>query len=98
RANPEHWTRLLKAIGRDELVGDSRYDTNQARRARAAEHDEIIAQWTRHQTKEERMKIIGQAGGPPGAVFDTLELMNVPSLAQRGIMQEVQHPTTGKYK
>ena len=31
RANPEHWTRLLKAIGREDLVGDPRYDTNQAR-------------------------------------------------------------------
>jgi formyl-CoA transferase len=44
------------------------------------------------------MKIIGEAGVPAGAVFDTLELMNDPSLAERGIMQDVEHPTTGKYK
>ena len=44
------------------------------------------------------MKIIGEAGVPAGAVFDTLELMNDPSLTQRGIMQDVEHPTTGKYK
>ena len=98
RANPEHWTRLLKAIGRDDLVGDPRYDTNQARSQRAAEVDEIIAQWTRQHSKEEAMKIIGAAGVPAGAVFDTLELMNDPSLTQRGIMQVVQHPTTGAVK
>ncbi len=98
RANPEHWTRLLKAIGREDLVGDARYDTNQARSGRAAEVDEIIAQWTRQHSKEEAMKIIGHAGVPAGAVFDTLELMNDPSLAERGIMQDVEHPTTGKYK
>ena len=98
RANPEHWTRLLKAIGRDDLVGDPRYDTNQARSQRAAEVDEIIAQWTRQHSKEEAMKIIGAAGVPAGAVFDTLELMNDPSLTQRGIMQVVQHPTTGALK
>jgi crotonobetainyl-CoA:carnitine CoA-transferase CaiB-like acyl-CoA transferase len=98
RANPEHWTRLLKVIGREDLVGDPRYDTNQARSARAPEVDEIIAQWTRQHSKEEAMKIIGQAGVPAGAVFDTLELMNDPSLAERGIMQDVEHPTTGKYK
>jgi formyl-CoA transferase len=98
RANPEHWTRLLKVIGRDDLVGDPRYDTNQARSGRAAEVDEIIAQWTRQHTKEDAMRIIGQAGVPAGAVFDTLELMNDPSLAERGIMQEVEHPTTGTYK
>jgi len=98
RANPEHWTRLLKAIGRDDLVGDPRYDTNQARSQRAAEVDEIIAQWTRQHSKEDAMKIIGAAGVPAGAVFDTLELMNDPSLTQRGIMQVVQHPTTGAVK
>ena len=96
RANPEHWTRLLRAIGRDDLVGDSRYDTNQARSARAAEVDELIAQWTRQHTKEEAMKIIGEAGVPAGAVFDTLELMKDRSLAERGIMQTIEHPTTGK--
>ncbi len=96
RANPEHWTRLLKAIGRDDLVGDPRYDTNQARSTRAAEVDEIIAQWTRQHSKEDAMKIIGQAGVPAGAVFDTLELMNDPSLAERGIMQKIKHPTTGE--
>jgi formyl-CoA transferase len=97
RANPEHWTRLLKVIGRDDLVGDPRYDTNQARSERAAEVDELIATWTRQHTKQEAMKIIGEAGVPAGAVFDTVELMNDPSLAERGILQNVEHPTTGRY-
>jgi crotonobetainyl-CoA:carnitine CoA-transferase CaiB-like acyl-CoA transferase len=35
---------------------------------------------------------------PAGAVFDTLELMNDPSLAERGIMQTFQHPTSGAVK
>jgi crotonobetainyl-CoA:carnitine CoA-transferase CaiB-like acyl-CoA transferase len=43
RADPEHWTRLLKVIGREDLVGDSHYDTNQPRSQHAAEVDEIIA-------------------------------------------------------
>ena len=98
RANPEHWTRLLKAIGREDLVGDKRYDTNQARSERAAEVDEIIAGWTRQHTKEEAMRIIGEAGVPAGAVFDTVELMADPSLAERGIMQTIDLPTTGKVK
>jgi formyl-CoA transferase len=98
RANPEHWQRLLKVIGREDLKGDERYETQNARSQRAAEVDEIIAQWTRRHSKEEAMKLIGEAGVPAGAVFDTVELMNDPSLAERGIMQNVEHPTTGKYK
>src|SRR6516162_1965966 len=98
RANPEHWTRLLKVIGREDLIGDPRYDTIAARGERAAEVDEIISEWTRRHSKEEAMRIIGEAGVPAGAVFDTLELLNDPSLAERGIIQTVEHPTTGAYK
>src|SRR5260370_18535410 len=47
RSNPEHWSRLLQSIGPEDLVGDPRYYTNQARSARAADGDEIIGQWTR---------------------------------------------------
>src|SRR6516162_1016250 len=98
RANPEHWQRLLKVIGREDLSGDARYDTQVARSQRGAEVDEIIAGWTRQHTKEEAMTLFGAAGVPAGAVFDTLELMNDPSFAERGIMQTIDHPTTGKVK
>jgi formyl-CoA transferase len=98
RANPEHWQRLLKAIGREDLSGDARYDTQAARTERPAEVDEIIAAWTRQHTKEEAMTLIGAAGVPAGAVFDTLELMNDASFTKRGIMQTIDHPTTGKVK
>jgi crotonobetainyl-CoA:carnitine CoA-transferase CaiB-like acyl-CoA transferase len=98
RANPDHWRRLLKAIEREDLIGDARYDTGPARGQRAAEVDELIAAWTREHSKEEVMKVIGDAGVPAGAVFDTLELMNDPSLAERGIMQTIKHPTTGEVK
>ena len=98
RANPEHWRRLMKVIGREDLIGDARYDTQDARSQHAAEVDEIIAAWTRGQSKEDAMKLIGAAGVPAGAVFDTVELMNEPSLVERGIMQTIEHPTTGKVK
>jgi formyl-CoA transferase len=98
RANPEHWQRLLKVLGREELAGDARYDTQAARAERSAEVDQIIAAWTRRHTKEECMRLIGAAGVPAGAVFDTLELMNDASFDRRGIMQTIDHPTTGKVK
>jgi crotonobetainyl-CoA:carnitine CoA-transferase CaiB-like acyl-CoA transferase len=98
RANPEHWQRLLKVIGREDLKGDERYDSQQARSQRPAEVDEIIAAWTRQHSKQEAMQLFGAAGVPAGAVFDTLELMHDPSFAERGIMQTGDHPSTGKVK
>ena len=71
RANPEHWRRLLGVIGREDLIGDPRYDSPAARAERAAEVNEMIAAWTRRHTKHEAMEIIGAAGIPAGAVLDT---------------------------
>ena len=31
RGNPQHWPRLLEAIGRKDLIGDPRYETQDAR-------------------------------------------------------------------
>src|SRR6059058_4738993 len=55
RANPEHWPRLLKLVGREDLIGDARYDTPEARLEREAEVDEIVAGWTKQRTKHEAM-------------------------------------------
>jgi formyl-CoA transferase len=97
RANPEHWRRLLKIVGREDLIGDPRFETPEARGEREAEVDEIIANWTRQHGKVEAMKAIGAAGVPAGAVHDTLELHNDPSFVERGILQTVNHPA-GPYK
>ena len=94
----QRWQRLLRVMGREDLSGDERFDTQAARSERAAEVDEIIANWTRQHTKDEAMKRIGEAGVPAGAVFDTLELMNDASLSDRAILQTTQHPTTGEVK
>jgi crotonobetainyl-CoA:carnitine CoA-transferase CaiB-like acyl-CoA transferase len=98
RANPDHWDRLLKLIGREDLIGDARYATPMDRLQREREVDAIIAEWTRQHTKQDAMQMIGSAGIPAGAVLDTMELRNDPSFEQRGIMQVMHHPLHGDFK
>jgi crotonobetainyl-CoA:carnitine CoA-transferase CaiB-like acyl-CoA transferase len=98
RANPTHWHNLLKVIGHPELIGDERYDTPAARAEREEEIDAMIAAWACQHDKREAMRILGSAGVPAGAVYDTMELQNEPSFEQRGIMQTIDHPTSGKFK
>ena len=98
RGNPQHWPRLLEAIGRKDLIGDPRYETRTARSEREAEVDAIITEWTRKRDKYEAMRLLGAGGVPAGAVRDTLELLNDPDFEARGIMQTVQHPTNGPFK
>ena len=98
RANPDHWDRLLKLVGREDLIGDPRYGTPADRVEREAEVDAIIAAWTRQHTKHEAMNAVGNAGIPAGAVLDTMELQNDATFEQRGIMQTIHHPTHGDFK
>src|SRR5689334_1613783 len=89
----DHWHRLLKVLGREELIGNPDYDTPKARGERIAEINTMVTDWTRRRDKHEAMRIIGGAGVPAGAVLDTMELMNEPSFTERGILQTAQHPT-----
>ncbi|MBV9784535.1 MAG: CoA transferase [Acidisphaera sp.] len=98
RTNPEHWRRLLGVIGREDLIGDPRYETGLARSQHEAEVDALIAEWTRGRDKREAMRLIGAAGVPAGAVLDTKELQDDPSLEERRIMQVMQHPRAGAFK
>ena len=97
RANPEHWSRLMKLIGREELIDDPRFATGDLRVKNEKELDAIIGEWTRQHDKREAMERLIAVGVPSGAVFDTMELLNEPSFEERGIFQTVHHHN-GDYK
>jgi formyl-CoA transferase len=97
RANPEHWSRLMKLIGREELIDDPRFATGDLRVKNEKELDAIIGEWTRQHDKREAMEKLIAVGVPSSAVFDTMELQNEPSFEERGIMQVVHH-RQGDYK
>jgi crotonobetainyl-CoA:carnitine CoA-transferase CaiB-like acyl-CoA transferase len=98
RANPDHWRRLLKVIGREDLIGNERFETPAARVDHADEVNTMIADWTKRHTKQECMEIIGAAGVPAGAVLDTMELYNDQTFEQRGIFQTIEHPRNGTFR
>jgi crotonobetainyl-CoA:carnitine CoA-transferase CaiB-like acyl-CoA transferase len=98
RTNPLHWRRLLEVIGRKDLIGDPRFDTAVARLEHERDVDDMISAWTRQHDKREAMRILGDAGVPAGAVFDTMELTDDPDFERRGIMQTMRHPAAGAFK
>lgn len=97
RAINTHWERLLKTIGREDLLDDERFATPQARNDNIAEVDAIIAPWTAERTKYEVMETLGKAGVPAGAVFDTWELSHDPSLQEREVFVTVDHADRGPF-
>src|SRR5260370_3457321 len=98
RTNPVHWRRLLEVIGRKDLSGDPRFAAAAARLKHEPEVDAMIVAWTRQHDKREAMRVLGGAGVPAGAIFDTMELTEDADFEQRGIMQTMEHPTIGPFK
>jgi len=98
RAGNRHWERLLDVIGRPELKGDPRF-TDPERRARHCDAvDGMISDWTLRYDKREAMRILGEAGVPCSAVFDTLELTEDADLNRREAIVTVDHPVRGRFK
>ncbi len=96
RANEEHWRRLARIIGREDLIDDPNLQDPSARYEARDIVNTAITDWTMQHTKEEVMQQVAGAGVPCGAVFNTLELMHDPDLHARGIMTKIEHPQRGE--
>ncbi len=95
RANNTHWHRLLSVIGREDLNDDTRFSTPQSRVQNVSDVNAMISAWTIQHSKHDVMSILGKAGVPAGAVLDTKELSDDPSLRDRGMFVTVEHPERG---
>jgi formyl-CoA transferase len=98
RAANHHWERLLDVIGRPEARSDPRFKDPAVRASHYADVDEIVSEWTRRYTKHEAMRILGEAGVPCSAIFDTAELTQDPNLLERGAIVELDHPQRGRFR
>jgi formyl-CoA transferase len=96
-AQQQMWHPLLRAMGREDLVGDPRYETGEARWQRRAEVDALVEAWTSKRSKHDVMKILAGAGVPCGACLDTGEVLTDAHLRAREMIVEVEHPVRGRY-
>src|SRR5262249_13390314 len=90
-----HWQRLLKLIGREDLLNDPRYLTGKDRSAHRSEVDALVSAWCEQRTKIEAMEAVQRAGVPAGAVLDMRELSTDPRLRKRGTFATIEHPRRG---
>src|SRR5688500_14665004 len=91
------WHPLLRAIGRDDLVGDARYETAEARWQRKDEVNAVVQAWTEKRSKHAVMTILAGAGVPCGACLDTAEVLRDPHLRARAKIVEAANPVRGPF-
>jgi len=89
------WSGLLRAIGRTDLDGDSRFATPYHRFQHRDEVDAIVAAWSRERDKREASDILNAAGVPAGPVLDTEDLLHDEGMFRSGFLAHVAHPIRG---
>src|SRR2546428_13243262 len=96
--NPEMWRAFATAIGREDLLTDSRCKDAKTRWENRDWLNDIIRGWTSARTKQDVMAVLGKAGVPCGAVLDTGEILDDPPLNARGQITTIDHPTRGRFR
>ena len=91
-----HFRGLAEAMGRPAWAEDSRFATDEGRRAHAVEIADRIAQWTRRLPKHEAAETLRKQGVPAAAVNDVRDALEEPHLQARGSFQRVRHPVIGE--
>ena len=91
------WHALLRTIGRDDLIEDPIYSDPTNHPEAAEEINDIIESWTMQHTKQEAMRILGEAGVPCSACFNADDIYNDPHLHERGMIVSYDHPERGRF-
>jgi formyl-CoA transferase len=93
---PRMWQALCEAIGHPELTDDARFAQPAGRFNHQTELHAIIEGWTLQRDKQEVMRVLGEAGVPVSATYDTAQVFNDPHLIARDFFKKVPHPEKGE--
>ena len=92
------WKSLLKVMGREDLLEDSRFQTNVDRSANTYIVDEIVTSWTSEKKKLDIADALIEAHVPHAPVNTIAEVADDPHLKYREMIREIEHPKEGKIK
>ncbi|HZD67116.1 MAG TPA: CoA transferase, partial [Acidimicrobiales bacterium] len=95
---PQVWEPLLRKIGREDLLGNPDYDTPEARLPRLEEIWEMVENWTMTRTKWEAFQELNDINVPCGPIFNTGDLIEDDTLADNGMIVEVDHVKRGRFR
>jgi CoA:oxalate CoA-transferase len=92
------WARLCKAMGRKELIEDSRSANGTARASNAGFLDPIIEAWLADKTRAEAEEILNAEGVPVGPVYTAKDVFDDPQVAARKMLVPIDDPEVGSYR
>jgi len=90
-----HWQNLLEVIARGDLKDDPRFSSQALRAEHEAAIDEIVEAWTSGLSKSEAAEMLRSNRVPAAPVRDLVEVTSDAHMHERGMLQDVHHPTMG---
>ena len=93
----EHWEAVLAVMGRDDLMGDERYATDESRGRRYDEVKAIVSAWTSRRTKAEAFHLLAPMGVWCGPVLGPRDVLEDDHLRARRMVVDVEDPARGGY-
>ncbi len=90
-----HWDRILKVVGREDLIGNPDYQENENRLAREDEINEMIESWCRKLTRNEAFEMMRENTIPVAPIRDIDAVRDDRHMHERGMLHNVEHPYMG---
>jgi crotonobetainyl-CoA:carnitine CoA-transferase CaiB-like acyl-CoA transferase len=94
-ANNSLWERTCRAIGREDLAKDSRFDTEANRVTNRAVLIPILNDVFASASADDWLARLERAGVPAGRIKSVAEVCESPHLKHRGMVVRLEHPKTG---
>jgi crotonobetainyl-CoA:carnitine CoA-transferase CaiB-like acyl-CoA transferase len=89
--------RVLRSIGRPELIDDPRYKTNAARVKHAEELDAIIGAFIAGRTQAENVAFFEQAEVTIGPIYDITQILEDPHVIERELLADYPDAEMGSF-
>jgi len=95
-ANDSFWPKLCNAVGREDLIEDPEFKTNDLRfKNYNLKLKKILQDWTIQYTKKEIDDIMEKFGIPSGSVLNIKEVVEHQQIKARDMLVHCKHPTAG---
>jgi crotonobetainyl-CoA:carnitine CoA-transferase CaiB-like acyl-CoA transferase len=87
--------RLCRAMGREDLLAEPRFQTMARRAEHGDEINGIVAAWVRRQTSAEIQAVLERHEVPFGVAYSVADIFADPHVQARGDIESVDDPTIG---
>ncbi|MDA7947014.1 MAG: CoA transferase [Hyphomicrobiaceae bacterium] len=87
--------RVFRAIGREDVIDDPRYRTNQDRVRHKDEVNGLVAEWVAERTRDDVMKIFEREEITASPIYDPRDMTRDPHFIDRGVIVELPDDDIG---